>query len=505
MNALSRSTLAIALASLALASPGRSAPPNFIVLIADDISYDDLACTGSIDARTPQIDALAARGMNFTQAFLTASSCSPSRASLITGRYPHNLADAAQLHRPIPSHIPSIAGILRDHGYHTALAGKDHMRWDEAAHPLPAPSPPFVKKYPATAPGNSGGHGHWITALEESPADRPFFLWLAALDAHRGWDGDTEWDADAYGPMHDPATLTLPPALVDTPETRRDFASYLNEVTRFDHFVGQVASWVDQHGAPDNTWLFVLSDNGRPFPRAKTRLIDDGMKTYLIVAGPGIATPGSSSTALVSAIDLAPTLADLAGIAKPATFQGRSMVPTFGDPTANIRPYAFSEHNWHDYEALGRSVRDGRFLYIHNFRPQLALQGPADSCKSPSFAALRKARDSSATLAPAQADVFLAPRPEVELYDTAADPRQINNLAADPAHAEIASHLAAVLGNWRDQTGDTSPDHITPDMFDRETGAHLPNHSQDTYLPAPGTTTRADLINAPGLPEHTKD
>ena len=346
----------------------------------------------------------------------------------------------------------------------------------------------------------AGGHGEWIKALEESPADRPFFLWLASHDAHRAWDADGQWDEAAYGPKHDPARVILPPALVDTPETREDFASYLNEVTRYDHFVGRVVDWLREKDRLDNTWLIVMADNGRPFPRAKTRLIDDGMRTYFIVAGPGIRSPGAVSDSLVSTVDIAPTLAGLAGVGKSPTFQGRSLTPVFADPTATIRPFAFSEHNWHDYEAHGRGVRDGRWLFVRNFRPQLALQGPADSVKSPSFQALRAARDSSEPLPPIQADIFLAPRPEVELYDTRADPRQISNLAGRAEYAGIEKKLSDALARWMEETGDSVPDEISPDTFDRETGDPLRDVKRDEAWKAPaGADRNADRIDAEGL------
>ncbi len=490
------SCLAVALGMTATVADER---PNFVLLIADDISYDDLACYGSIDARTPHIDALAKEGLLFTNAFLTASSCSPSRSSIITGRYPHNNGEAAELHRPISWHIPSFPGALRDAGYHTALAGKDHMRWTKAPPGETAPTGAFDKKYSPKVKGNSGGHGNWLKAIAECPKDKPFFLWLAALDAHRNWDGEQEWDETRYGPKYDPASLTLPPAFVDTPETRDDFAAYLLEVTRFDHFVGEVVEQLKADGTYDNTYLFVLADNGRPFPRAKTRLIDDGMKTYFIATGPAIKSPGAKSDSLISVLDIAPTITALAGIEKPATFQGRSIAPIYADATASIRPFAISEHNWHDYEAHGRSVRDGRWLYIRNFRPALALQGPADSCSSVTFAALLAAKESSEPLAPAQADVFLAPRPEVEFYDTQSDPHQISNLAGKKTYADIEKKLSEVLASWMDKTGDSVPDEVSHDYFSRETGQKLDITPGDFQRPPPGADRNADRVNAEGF------
>ncbi|MDF1825365.1 MAG: sulfatase [Verrucomicrobiales bacterium] len=487
------------LVSLSFAPAFADERPNFIVLISDDISYNDLGCYGSIDARTPNIDALAEEGILFSNAYLTTSSCSPSRSSIITGRYPHNNGDASELHRPISWHLPSVGGILRDAGYYTALAGKDHMTWHDAPEGETAPTDSFDKRYLPKVKGNSGGHGNWLKALAERPKDKPFFFWLAALDAHRPWDGREEWKEDLYGPRYDPAKLTLPPAFADTPETREDFAAYLLEVTRFDYFVGQVVDQLKKEGEFENTYLYVIADNGRPFPRAKTRLHDDGMKTYFIASGPTISEPGSRSRSLISVIDIAPTMTELAGLDQPVTFQGRSLTPLYADSTVSIRPFAFSEHNWHDYEAHGRSVRDGRWLYIRNTRPQLALEGPADSTSSPTFQDLIAASESSEPLTPIQADVFLKPRPESELYDTAADPRQISNLAGNETYRAIEKRLSDVLDHWIDKTGDSAPDQISSDGFDRRTGEKTFKSRDDYQRPPAGSDRGADKINHEGL------
>lgn len=476
-----------------------SPPPNIVFVIADDIGYNDLGCYGSPNGGTPRLDQLAQRGLRFSNAILTASSCSPSRSSIITGRYPHNTGAASELHQPISGHLPSIAGLLREAGYYTALAGKNHMTWSEPASGLSPPTPPWNRTYPVSGPGNDGGHAHWLQALDEAPPGQPFFLWLASIDAHRDWDGDRQWDEQAYGPRHDPDRVVLPPALRDTPTTRADFASYLNEVTRFDHFVGKVVDWIDAHPHRGPTWLVVMSDNGRPFPRAKTRLHDDGMKSYLLVTGPDVATPGAMTDVLVSALDLAPTFANWARIDPGPTFQGHSFAAVLTGSRSPFRDYAFSEHNWHDYEAHGRSVRDGRWLFIRNQRPRLAWQGPADSVASPAHQDLLAAQRTGNRLAPVQADVLRSPRPTEELYDTRADPNQVSNLAGDPAHHHIERRLAAALDRWIRVTGDSAPAQLRPDFFDRTTGRRLdpPPRPSSPSLPA-GADHHADRINSSG-------
>src|SRR6056297_468537 len=172
-------SLASAMQSRSFATDGSR--PNFVLIIADDISYNDLGCYGSEDARTPRLDELAREGLRMTNAFLTASSCSPSRASIITSRYPHNNGDAAELHRKISWHLPSVTGVLHDAGYYTALSGKNHMSW----HPAPkAATPPTVAfdkidngRSPDPKTPNSGGHANWVKTIQHRPSDRPFMLW----------------------------------------------------------------------------------------------------------------------------------------------------------------------------------------------------------------------------------------------------------------------------------------------------------------------------------------
>jgi len=475
--------------------------PNVIVFIADDVSWDDLGCYGNAVARTPAIDRLAANGRRFDAAILTASSCSPSRSSIITGRYPHNLGRAAELHEPIAARLPWFPRLLRDAGYHTALVGKNHMSAEPPADGKPAEPPAFAAISKGSGPGNRGGHGDWVQTVRERPRDKPFFFWFAALDAHRDWDGDDDWRADLYGPKHDPGAGDVPPFLVDDAATRADLASFRNEVTRFDHFVGAVVAELERQSLLDDTLVIVMADNGRPFPRAKTRLHDSGMRTPFIVHWPrGVSRRGTPTASLVSAIDIAPTILGAAGVAPAATMQGVSFLPLLADPEATVRNAAFSEHNWHDYEAHGRSVRtaDG-WLFIRNARPALAWQGPADSVRSPAHQSLLAAR-AAGRLSAAQAEVLLAPRAAEELYFTPDDPEQRNNLATDPARAAVLARMRSLLDAWAEATRDSVPADLSRDEHDRETGRGLERGKDKRWFRGtpPGSDRDAAHALAPG-------
>lgn len=481
----------IALLVLLNLFPSISGKPNFIFFIADDVSWDDFGCYGNGGVRTPNIDRLAKDGLRFTNAYLTASSCSPSRSSIVTGRYPHNNGKAAELHLPIADHLPWLPETLREAGYYSALSGKHHMKREN-----PRERNPFDHVDGGRVEGNRGGEANWVSVTQNRPKNQPFFFWFAAYDAHRAWDADGDWIEDQYGPKTLPASVRVPPFLVDDAPTREDLASYYNEITRFDYFIGEVAEELRRQGVLDDTLIFVLADNGSPFPRAKTRLHDSGMKTALVAHWPaGIESKGVSDS-LVSVIDLAPTLIELAGLRIGPTFQGVSMAPLFRDRGKTIRRYAFSEHNWHDYEALGRSARTKDFLYIVSDRPEKPWQGPADSVRSPSFAQLLK-RQSDKSLSSAQADVFLAPRPRTELYHTGNDPHQLNNLSGNADYARMEKRLSKALSDWRRATGDSIPDRISADEFDRRTGNRL--GLGDSFRgETPGESKGAASINRSG-------
>src|SRR5688572_4174913 len=173
MNLTQRSLVRLTLALLGIAAASFAADrPNVILIIGDDISWDDFGCYGNAAARTPNIDRLARGGIVFTNAFLTASSCSPSRSSIVTGRYPHNNGAASELHRPIASNIPRFPALLRAAGYYTALSGKNHMSQEKPTDGTAALPEPFEVVDAGQTPGNHGAHGRWVEHLQKRPKDR---------------------------------------------------------------------------------------------------------------------------------------------------------------------------------------------------------------------------------------------------------------------------------------------------------------------------------------------
>ncbi len=476
--------------------PGKR--PNIIFIIGDDVGCYDLGCYGNEGIQTPNIDRLSAEGLHFDNAFLTISSCSPSRVSIITGRYPHNTG-ACELHSPLPPDQVLFPEILKAHGYYTAQAGKWHFGSTAYGNPEKIHKGDYKALGPAVRAfdrfsvlkedNGDGGEAMWLRILRERPKDKPFFFWFASSDSHRPWGADT------FQVQNQPGNVWVPPFLYDGPLTRRDLTSYYNEISRLDFYVGQVEKELQRQGIADNTILIFTSDNGRPFPRCKTRVYDSGLKTPLLIKWPGHIKPGQKTEALISIIDLAPTLLQLAGIQPGPAFQGKSFATLFDHPEKEFRHYIFSEHNWHDYEAYERQVRTKKYMYILNKRPQFDSWGPADAVSSPSmkeiYATYRQHKTNCC-----QEDIFVKPRPVEEFFEVVKDPMQFFNLAEKPEFQKQKNALKKVLAQWQRETGDTEPKHLTPDNFDRKTGKRMFEGFHRGEMP--GKAKDADTITQPG-------
>ncbi|MFK5971703.1 MAG: sulfatase [Flavobacteriaceae bacterium] len=452
--------------------------PNVIIFIADDVSWKDFGCYGNTFVQTPNIDKLAANGMKFNNAILTASSCSPSRISIMTGRYPHNTG-AAELHTEPKVDFESIASRLKENGYYTGQAGKWHMG--------SLLKKGFDKIYEKLEENGDGGENRWIPSLKERDKNKPFFFWFASYDAHR------IWGENHFAKSHEPQSIDVPPTLVDDYSTRVDLAQYYDEIKRFDYHIGQVVNQLKEQDVFKNTLIIVMADNGRPFPRDKTRMYDSGMKTPFIVHWPEKIKKGSSSNSLISSLDIAPTILDVCRVGSPESFQGNSFKKVLSNPNMAIRKYAFSEHNWHDHEAHERMARTKDYIYVLNSRPQFPNQGPADALNSLSFKALQNAQEEN-TLTPVQADVFLFPRPDEELFAVKDDPMQLNNQINNKDYASIQLELKNVLLRWMEETGDTVPEHLTKDWYTRDTGGKIESNFE-IRGEMPGESRKADKLN----------
>lgn len=451
--------------------------PNLVLIIADDMNWEDNGAYGHPTIHTPNIDRLAAEGMRFDRAYLTINSCSPSRASIITSRYPHNTG-AEQLHWALPPNTATWVEELKEAGYFTAAAGKWHMgdrirdhfdvikEADAAGFVLPTPG---ADGQPAKMVAQSpSGCEDWLPVLQERPRDQPFFLWLAALDPHRAYE------EDAFEPAHANDDVIVPVHLPDTPEVRDDLRLYYDEIGRLDRYIGDVMAELEGQGVVDNTLVLFITDNGRPFPGYKTTTYDGGIKTPWIVRWPAKVEAGQTTDSLISAVDIGPSFLAAAGLTASDAMVGVSMLPVLEDPAAVVREYAFAEDNWHDYTDHGRAIMDGDWKLIRNDYDELPNTPSADAGRSPTWVTMT-AMAKAGKLTAAQLRCFVAPRARWELYDLRNDPDELNNLAASAEHATTLHRLQRALADWAKDTTDYIPTVRTPDEFDRITGE--PDHS----------------------------
>ncbi|MEM9079647.1 MAG: sulfatase [Verrucomicrobiota bacterium] len=450
--------------------------PNVVLIIADDMAWDDCGPYGHESLPTPNLDRMAQEGMKFEKGFVTISSCSPSRASLLLGQYA-TTTDADELHWPVPAEKVSFVEKLREAGYWTGAAGKWHLgeamkeRFDEvmevdtSGFQLPSGEAAKSGKFKETLSGEAqSGCADWLPLLGKREEGKPFFLWLAALDPHRPYH---------EGIVAEPATekmVKIPPYHPNTPAVVEDYLLYYDEIIRLDKYVGLVLEGLEKAGVAENTLVLFFSDNGRPFPRDKTTLYDSGMRTPFLVWWPKGVKAGSVCEEVVSTVDIARTCLELAGVTEGLeSFKGQSFVPQLKDPKSPGREYAFAEKNWHDYEDHVRAVRGKRFKYIRNYYEDLPQTPSADSARSATYEELKRLRDEG-TATEAQLACFVAPRPKEELFDTVADPFELKNLAGERKFEKVLLEMRIALANWEAENGDAPPELRTADEFHRVTG-----------------------------------
>ena len=458
--------------------------PNIVFIIADDVGWNDIGPYGNNKVKTPNLDKLAKDGMLFTEAFLTTSSCSPSRTSIISGLYPHN-TDAEQLSWPLPENKKTFVEELKKAGYWTGLAGKYHM-----GDPVRDDFNLLLEMQWKDAPigldrrlvGDGSGCDDWLKLLRQRPKDKPFFTWLASFDAHRPF-----YDGMSENP-HNPEEVVLPPYVPETELVKKDFALYYDEITRMDNYIGKVVAELEAQGVSDNTIILFISDNGRAFPRDKTTLYDGGIKTPWIVKWPKKVKPNTVNHNLVSSIDIAPTFMKLAGLVPLTDFEGVDFTPLLNQSKEGVRNEIYAEDHFHDFEDYTRAVRTKKYKYVKNYYPDLPNTPSADVIRGRSWQSMKEEKEKG-TLNIAQLKCFEIPRAEEELFDIVADPNELHNLASSPAYAEALENMRSLLNTIRVTTNDVLPTERTPDDFFRETGLPTkyrirPRPSKAVYMKA---------------------
>jgi N-sulfoglucosamine sulfohydrolase len=434
--------------------PGR----NVLLIVADDLGYD-LGCCGGM-LKTPVLDRLAREGSLFTDAYAAVSSCSSSRATLYTGLYSHTNGMYGLSHDvhnfSLLDNVKTLPWMLKQAGYATALVGKLHVKplalLDYDAWLLPEQA----GNRDVAAMGHAAGH--WMRAQGE----RPFFLTVGYSDPHRAGDpsqfGNTRDWPEVKRERYDPTKMVVPSHLPDLPDVRADLAQYGEAVSRLDSGVGVLLQELAAGGHADDTLVIFLSDNGRPFPGAKDNLYREGIRLPLIVRSPQQHKRHLHNRAMVSWIDITPTILDWAGAAAPTGYHflplpGRSLLPILESENPAGWDRVFATHSFHEINQYYpiRSLRTRRYSYFHNLEPTLEVPIASDVALSPSWKAI--VSTPGVQLGKRTLDVFRH-RPAEELYDLAADPDEVTNLVADPAHSSALADLRAQLATWRTATHD---------------------------------------------------
>lgn len=420
---------------------------NVLLIIADDMGLDG-TCFGNDAVATSNLDRLAGEGTRFANAFATVASCSPSRAVMLTGMYTHQngqygLAHAAhnQWTRPNVQSLPKLLGAG---GYRTAIVGKNHVQPESVYNYQSVLKP----KRPGGIAGMARAAGEFMAAQDE----RPFFLLFGFHEPHRAKMGFGNEAKLAAKPTraYEPADVKVPPFLPDTPAVRADVADYYAAIDRLDQGVGLLLEQLHDSGRRDDTLVIFVSDNGMPFPGAKTTLYDAGIRLPLIVRAPG-KKAGVVNRAMVSFVDIAPTVLEFTGATAPKNLPGRSLLPIIGEADAPDRDAVLASHVFHEitmYYPM-RALRTRTHKLIWNLAAPLPYPIAGDIRRSPSWQTILKTGEMGGRTL----DSYLH-RPEFELYDVANDPHELKNLADDAAEAKLLAELKSRLMKRLAETSD---------------------------------------------------
>ena len=416
--------------------------PNIIVFLSDDHGWRDSGCYGNTDVRTPSLDRLATEGLRFTQAFAATPLCSPSRCVIETGLMPHRNG-AHKFEMPIRPGVQTMPVYFKNLGYLTAELGKFHHA-PKKAFPYDV-----INANEHSAPEFIGKHN----------GKQPLFLMVCANDPHTPW---------AENKTYVPEKLGLPPNFVDTPRTHQDRANYYTDVENMDALLGKVLKAIDDKKMRDNTLFVYTTDQGANWPFAKWCVYDAGLRVPFIVRWPGKTATNTTTAAMVSLCDLLPTCLEVAGGTPPKTLDGRSLTALLSGKTNQFRDVIFGTHTGNENGGPGianhcpaRTVITPKYQYILNLSPETPFTTHITGCPPGDIHHLpfwltwvEKAKTDTFAK---QIVTAYQHRPREELYDLAADPYEMKNLAADPRHAETRRELRTQLRDWCRQQGDTEP------------------------------------------------
>ncbi len=439
--------------AISLASHSLAKSPNILLIVSED-NGQELGCYGEPYVQTPNLDQLASEGVMFKNAYVAQAGCSQSRASFLTGLYPHQngqIGLATWKFRMYDENTPNLVRSLKTAGYRTGLIGKLHVN-PESAFPFDfkaIPSSNFSRKeldqYAAEA-------SRFMTTGKE-----PFFLSINYPDAHRPFTPQVNGRPQKRLTGEDVKPLAY--FGIDNPELRQQTADYYNCMNRLDSYIGDLLQSLEATGQANNTIVIYIGDHGADMLRGKRTSYEGGTRVPFILRWPNTSEEGLVSTELVSLIDITPTLLEAVGAPPIPNLPGHSLVPLLKSESTNWRQYLFTEfhiHSAHNYYPQ-RTVQDSRYKLIRNLMPGQVNPGYA-------FTNNRFFENLAATIHHADEPIRSAylnmERPPVyELYDLQSDPFEFHNLVNRSEHAQTLQRLQQELHRWRERTSDPLLNH----------------------------------------------
>lgn len=454
--------------------------PNILFCISDDQSYIHTSIQGTKEISTPNFDRVANSGILFQNAYCNASSCAPSRASILTGKNIWELEEGGLLFGALHKKYSSFTHLLIQSGYNTGFTGKGYgpaNNRDEPYHtrPIAAPFNELTINSPEGI-SNINYSSNFDAFLSQRDKNKPFFFWYGGIEPHRGYKSGIGVESGK-----DISRIEVPGFLPDNDLVRSDIADYYVEIEWFDTHLGHMIKTLEEHGELDNTIIIVTSDNGMPFPRSKTTCYDYGTHMPLAICWGNKIQGGLKVDDFFSFTDFAPTILDAAEIGIPKEMTGKSFLDVLlANKSGRVdsdRNRVFTALERHTYCRPGgmpypiRTIRKDDWLYIVNFEPERWPAGDSDFYSphqgfygdidaGPTREYLIANKDEP--FVKYYYDLSVSKHPEEELYNVKSDPFQLNNLASKVKYAGLCKELRAELFAYLEKTNDPRMDGLSP-------------------------------------------